>query len=245
MMICVLVSWRELTLEDFNFENKSDLFSACFLIISMISLMCLPIYMLSKINKYFKTLDDDETREEYGYIYEDLATKSKLQASFHVVYILRRALFVVILFYLEKHSSLQLCFHMILTMFYIMYFAHIEPYEVRVANDWEIFNEVCIMQVTYCLAMTTSPYLTPEDKYLVGWVYIFIVCLNILVNFSKIIKKMAYEAIPDVYRGCKKKQDSRWYKKKLDKWIEDKLHFCKSHPNVTMVDEMLELTEII
>ena len=101
------------------------------------------------------------------------------------------------------------------------------------------------MQVTYFLAMTTSPYLSPDDKYLTGWVYIFIVCLNVLVNFSKIIKKMAFVAIPDMYRRYKKKQDKKWYKKKLDKWIKDKLHFCKSHPNVTMVDEMLELTEII
>lgn len=133
---------------------------------------------------------------------------------------------------------------MMLTMLYIIYIARIKPYEVRVANDWEIFNEVCIMQVTYCLAMTTSPYLSPEDKYLVGWVYIFIVCLNVLFNFSKIINKMAFEAIPDIYRKYKKRQDSKWYKKKLDKWIEEKLYFCKNHPNVTMVDEMLELTEI-
>ena len=100
------------------------------------------------------------------------------------------------------------------------------------------------MQVTYCLAMTTSPYLSAEDKYLVGWVYIFIVCINVLVNFSKIIKKMVYEAIPDMYRRYKKNKDAKWYKKKLDVWIDEKLRFCKSNPRVAMVEEMLELTEI-
>ena len=54
------------------------MFSALFLIISMMSLAFLPIFMLKKIHEHFKTLDSEETREEYGYIYEDLATESKL-----------------------------------------------------------------------------------------------------------------------------------------------------------------------
>lgn len=91
----------------------------------MISLSVLPVYMIQKIWSNFSTLEDEDTIKEHGYIYEDLGTKSKLQASFHVVYIIRRAIYAIILVYFEMHSSLQLCGHMLLTMGYIIYFAHI------------------------------------------------------------------------------------------------------------------------
>ena len=86
--------------------------------------------------------------------------------------------------------------------------------------------------------------MTPDDKYNVGWAYILIICVNIFINFSKILNKIIYEAIPDLYRKYKKRKDQKWYKAKLDKWIEQKLKFCKENPNVVMVDEMQELTEI-
>ena len=62
------------------------------------------------------------------------------------------------------------------------------------------------MQATYFLAMTTSPELTVDDKYSVGWVYIMIIILNMFFNFQKLIIKMIYEAIPDLYQDYKKKK---------------------------------------
>ena len=76
------------------------------------------------------------------------------------------------------------------------------------------------MMVTYALAMTTSPFLTAESKYEVGWMYIFICVTNLLFNFAKISKKMVFEAIPQIYRDYKKKQEKLLFKKKLDKWID-------------------------
>jgi hypothetical protein len=87
---------------------------------------------------------------------------------------------------------------MLLTMFYVIFQAKVRPYEVKVANTWELFNEVCIMLAIYLLAMTTSVDLTPEDKYMVGWAYILICCSNLIINFSKLIKKIFYEAIPEL-----------------------------------------------
>jgi hypothetical protein len=50
MMICVLLSWRMLTFEDFKSGNGSDMFSAIFLIISVFTLAILPAYMLWKVS---------------------------------------------------------------------------------------------------------------------------------------------------------------------------------------------------
>ena len=116
---------------------------------------------------------------------------------------------------------------MFLTLFYVTFQANVRPYKVKTANTWELFNEVCIMLATYLLAMTTSVDLTPEDKYKVGWAYIFICCLNLIVNFSKLFKKFLYEAIPGLWKQHKSKKEKKFYKKKLDQWIKEKLDFCE------------------
>lgn len=86
-----------------------------------------------------------------------------------------------------------------------------------------MFYEVCVTQATYFLAMTNSPQLTYDDKYTVDWLYIFIIILCILINFYKIMLKIGYEAIPEIYMKHKDKKKKDQYKAKLDKWIETKL----------------------
>jgi hypothetical protein len=67
------------------------------------------------------------------------------------------------------------------------------------------------MIATYLLAMTTSVDLTFEDKYKVGWAYILICSLNLLVNFSKLLKRIIYEAIPDLWKRYTTYKDKKFY----------------------------------
>ena len=129
MIICVFLSWNQLTFEDFTQGNHSDQLSGVLLLLSIFIMGFLPVYMIIKICKNFNTLDDEDTRASFGYMYEDLDIKNLYQAMFHVIYIGRRGIFVYILVYLEQYNGLQICFHMILTMFYIMYQINFKPYE--------------------------------------------------------------------------------------------------------------------
>ena len=71
------------------------------------------------------------------------------------VFLGRRILFVLILIYLNDYLGLQLCLHLILNLAYMGYFAVVKPYSQKDQNEWEIFNEVCVMIVTYILLFLT------------------------------------------------------------------------------------------
>ena len=77
MTICVLLSWKELTFEDFNQGNLSDQTSGTFLIISILILCALPVYMIITIINNFETLSTEETLKKIGHLYLDLAIETK------------------------------------------------------------------------------------------------------------------------------------------------------------------------
>ena len=94
-----------MTAEDFTSGNYSDLFAAIFVLFSTLTLMFLPFYMLCILWVNFKTLDTPGTRELYGFIYTDLNVRTFYQATFHVVYLIRRSIFVFILVYFESYNG--------------------------------------------------------------------------------------------------------------------------------------------
>ena len=113
------MSLGELTAEDFTARNYSDLFAAIFVLFSTVSLMTLPLYMLYILWVNFETLDTQGTREMYEFIYTDLNVRTFYQAIFHVIYLVRRSIFVFILVYFESYNGFQLVLNTILTVGYI------------------------------------------------------------------------------------------------------------------------------
>ena len=97
-------------------------------------------------------------------MYESLGTGYILQALLHVIFVLRRTLFVLNLVGLEQHVGLQICLQMMLTGAYTICLIQIRPFEEKFDNQREIFNEACVMLVLYCYAMTTSTQLAGEER---------------------------------------------------------------------------------
>ena len=244
MAICVLVCWGQQITEDFTSGNASDFLSALFLVISALVLGVLPIYIVAKLVQNKDHLHEPETRERYGYLYESLGTQSVLQAIFHVIFVMRRALFVLILVSLEQHAGSQICLQMVLTGAYTVCLIQIRPFEEKFDNQREIFNEVCVMLVLYCYAMTTSTQLTGEDRYSFGWVYVLIASFGPLINFGLILEKLAFEVLPQLYRAQVNQRKRTKYEQRVDRWLESKKRFCQGNPGVIMVDEIGEAADL-
>jgi hypothetical protein len=99
LLICAAVAIQELNADDFKSGNFSDLFAAVFVLISAVILLALPGYMFVIIWNNMDELHTNEIREKYGYIYKDLRVTKIYEAIFHIVYLVRRAIFVFILIY--------------------------------------------------------------------------------------------------------------------------------------------------
>jgi len=88
-----------------------------------------------------------------------------------------------------------------LTLFYIIYFAHVRPFIEKTFNNWELYNESSLMMTTYSLMWISDPdgEMDPHERYIFGWFYIFVCSSNLVVNGLKVAYKFGLETIPGAY----------------------------------------------
>lgn len=110
-----------------------------------------------------------------------------------------------------------------------MYFAQVRPFSEDINNNWEIFNEVSVMMVSYVLMWLTDDEMLPDDRDKIGWLYISICSFNLLVNGLKVAKKLTMETIPEIYGKYKIIMNKREFESKFQKWIEKKIKFAESN----------------
>jgi len=70
----------------------------------------------------------------------------------------------------------------------VIVYSNVEPYQDNRVNKFEIFNEVTIMFVMYNI-LCFMPFVPDvEVRYRLGFLVCALISLNILINFSRIIK---------------------------------------------------------
>ena len=113
-----------------------------------------------------------------------------------------------------------------------------QPFEEPFANTWEVFNESCVILVTYCLIVLQNVQLSPDQRINAGYVQIFVYCLNMFFNLSKILRKMYFQSIPEAYNRYKQKQQDKLHAEKYQSWLSSKVEFCKNNPTLPFVNEI-------
>lgn len=74
-----------------------------------------------------------------------------------------------------------------------MFIIYHKPFAVPSHNKLEIFNELCILLVSFALPGMSSENQSTDARYNVGWYMIACVGLNIVVNLSLIFTSMFFE----------------------------------------------------
>jgi hypothetical protein len=75
-------------------------------------------------------------------------------------------------------------------------FLSIKPYKDPLANTWEVFNEVCVISVSYILLTLNDPSTDQEMREAAGGIYVGICLFNFTINAAKMVKNMMFESIP-------------------------------------------------
>lgn len=102
----------------------------------------------------------------------------------------RRLLFVMIIIKFRDRSGMQLILNKILTLAYILYLIHFKPFLDPNQNNGQIFNDVCILLVSYFLmwqAIFPDFDVSEVDTInSIGWFYIATASFNMVVNLLKL-----------------------------------------------------------
>ena len=125
--------------------------SVLFMYVTLGILVLMPTLMALFICKNKKNLNNPDFEKKYGFIFTDLSTKTPEQAIFHLVYMIRRIIFVLIITFLDNMCFFQIIAHTVLTILYTIYILAIRPFKDNETNKIQVLNEISVLLTTYVL----------------------------------------------------------------------------------------------
>ena len=131
----------------------------------------------------FARLRTKKFKKRFLPVYEMLNLRhGKATMLWPLMFMVRRALFVVAICALIQQTANQIFLFIIPTIASMAILAGVNPLESRPINRLEIFNSIMILMMGYCLMSFTPVVENPQSRYLMGFVMVFFTGLNILFN---------------------------------------------------------------
>ena len=168
--------------------NFSDQFSIITGYVFYIGAIFFPFYVIfvlqEKHDAHFET-QQNETRfnRNYKVLFRGLRTDVPGYLQFYTIYMLRRAIFVALVYNLSDPSYILVQVFSVISMsfYYAVYLIKFKPYVNQSVNRVHIVNEVFLVGITYHLLVFTDYAQTAETKYLAGWSMLLMSVANFLV----------------------------------------------------------------
>ena len=85
-------------------------------------------------------------------MFEDVKLATKTTAAFYLIFIIRRLLFVMMMFGMDNYSGLNLCLLEYMNLFMLMYTGWTRPLQSVFSNRLEMFNEYFVCIITMHMA---------------------------------------------------------------------------------------------
>jgi len=167
-----------------NWENEYDYTTNVIGITLFVFILLYPIGITGLLHYAFNTnqFDDKEFLIKYSSLYYDTRFWNKSTINFTFIFCLRRIILTVIAVTLYDYPLFQCQLNILSNLFAMMYFAYVQPYDSKLMNCVEIFNEFCILMVSYTMILFAGILDDVEQIYSIGWMVILFVLFNILAN---------------------------------------------------------------
>jgi hypothetical protein len=132
-------------------------------------------------------LEEQKIKESIEAIYENIDVKRKAALMYTVIFLMRRLLYALTLVLLGDYPLFQLFIMQTLVVSNAIYLVSVKPYETKLSNYSEIFNEICILTCTNFLYIYTDYNTDVDLSFDTGFVIIGVVGLNIIVNVTLMV----------------------------------------------------------
>jgi hypothetical protein len=98
------------------------------------------------------------------------------------LFLFRRLIFSISVVFLDQYALVQIFLLIIQSLLVLCYLLHVRPFSDRSISLLEIFNEICIYLVAFPVLMFKDITDNTITNYNLGWMIVFCVLVNILVN---------------------------------------------------------------
>ena len=123
-------------------------------------------------------------------------------------FLIRRIILACTIVFCDNHTYVQLFLQIGFSIFITDFFSRVRPLEEPILNYMEIYNELTILICSYLMLCFSELVENANQRIEIGWTYIMIVSLNILINWAVLI----FKTLRQLWTIVKSKIDQ--YKKK-------------------------------
>ena len=124
---------------------------------------------------------------KWSALYEGIKTKSKVTIAFYFIYYLRRLFFCILVITNTEITMLKVQVVMLSNLFIMIYQANFKPFIIRKQNRIELFNECCIIVITFHMLCFSDWVPHSEIQQKVGISMISLSVFKTVINFGNII----------------------------------------------------------
>lgn len=129
-------------------------------------------------------------KDRVGRIYAEIDITKKSKAFMTLLYVLRRFSIVYLALFCGTLKGVQLQILIMMNLFCLLYTGLIKPYASNPLNRRELGTEAFILFLSECLVVFTDFCPQEDNKYKIGWLFIGIFMLYILLSFGTMVLKM-------------------------------------------------------
>ena len=191
-MICILL------IDDKTFQDVWEATSTICAFLSLVLLFATPFIYYRMTRRYLKDIEAADGKIENSQVQNDemfSAYRANLTAlNYPTIFLVRRYLMLLILTLTPTLSLLQVFLHMMSTMGIAAYLGRAQPFQSRLANFIEIFNELTVFMAAYPLLTFTDWIDEAEDRDFNGWLIVSCICLNVVFNMTITLATMIKKA---------------------------------------------------
>ena len=144
-------------------------------------------------------------KAQIGSLYLGINSESAWALSYSIVFMMRRSLFVFLMFSLMKQPAIQMNLLIYSSIFYIIYLHYVRPHDDSSSVLVETINEVILLVICYHFILLTDLLSDPFVKFKIGLSLIICVCSMISLNLSIIV----FVSLRQLYYDFRKKRALR------------------------------------
>ena len=184
-------------------SNTFEVINAVALFVIYAATLAFPIGVLAFYARRYQNWGDKDFDSKYGAIFVGLRKDKRTSLLYPFVFSLRRILLTIVIVVASSYLYLQLLSQLVVMTFQIWYLVTFKPFEEPLLQKLEIYNELTMIILVYCV-MTFSPLNSDIESNELSLVIVFLGCLcgNILVHLYFLCKDSLLSGSKKCKKAC-------------------------------------------
>jgi hypothetical protein len=174
----------------FNIDERDDIINAWMTILMTSFVMGFPVFIYVFLRRNAEKLQLEDFKGRFESLYLNVDTSVKKSILTVSLFVFRRLIYSINIVLFSGSTCTQLFVQFFCCLLMLLFFADVKPMNQPFLNRMELFNEMTLLVCSYFLFAFTDFVPDANTRFMIGWAFIGLAALNILVNWMALFYKV-------------------------------------------------------